>query len=45
MENKMQIVNISGVQCYEKNGVAYLDLEAVGNWITFLVIIPLLFLI
>ena len=31
MENKLQITNISGVQCYEKDGVAYLDLEAVAK--------------
>lgn len=31
MENKMQITNISGVDCYEKDGVAYLDLEAVAK--------------
>ena len=31
MENKMQITNISGVNCYEKDGVAYLDLEAVAK--------------
>ena len=31
MENKLQITNISGVDCYEKDGVAYLDLEAVAK--------------
>ena len=35
MENKLQIANISGVQCYEKDGMAYLKLEAVARGLGF----------
>lgn len=31
MENKLQIVSIGGVDCYEKDGVAYLKLETVAR--------------
>ena len=35
MENKLQITNISGVDCYEKDGMAYLKLEAVARGLGF----------
>lgn len=35
MENKLQITNISGVDCYEKDGMAYLKLEAVAKGLGF----------
>lgn len=35
MENKLQIKNISGVDCYEKDGMAYLKLEAVARGLGF----------
>ncbi|MCI8665249.1 MAG: hypothetical protein HFG82_01055 [Dorea sp.] len=31
----MKIVNISGVECYEKNGIAYLKLENVAKGLGF----------
>ncbi len=33
--NELQIVNISGVECYEKNGIAYLKLENVARGLGF----------
>lgn len=33
--NDNQIINISGVSCYEKDGTAYLDLEAVARGLGF----------
>lgn len=35
MENKLQIVSIGGVDCYEKDGVAYLKLETVARGLGF----------
>lgn len=35
MENKLQIANISGVDCYEKDGMAYLKLEAIARGLGF----------
>ena len=35
MDNNMQIINISGIDCYEKDGVAYLKLEAVARGLGF----------
>lgn len=35
MENKLKITNISGVDCYEKDGMAYLKLEAVARGLGF----------
>lgn len=29
--NELQIINISGVDCYEKDGVVYLRLESVAR--------------
>ena len=31
MENNLQVANINGVNCYEKDGTAYLDIEAVAR--------------
>ena len=31
----LQIVSIGGVECYEKNGMAYLKLEAVARGLGF----------
>lgn len=36
MDNKLQIVNINGVDCYEKDGTAYLKLEAVARGLGFI---------
>lgn len=33
--NKVQIVNIDGIECYEKDGVAYLKLETVARGLGF----------
>ncbi len=33
--NDLQIINISGVDCYEKDGTAYLKLEAVARGLGF----------
>ena len=33
--NELQIMNISGVSCYEKDGTAYLNLEAVARGLGF----------
>lgn len=33
--NKIEIINISGVDCYEKDGTAYLNLEAVARGLGF----------
>ena len=33
--NDNQIINISGVSCYEKDGTAYLSLEAVARGLGF----------
>lgn len=33
--NKLKIMNISGVECYEENGVAYLNLEQVARGLGF----------
>ena len=33
--NELPIMNISGVECYEKNGMAYLKLEAVARGLGF----------
>ena len=30
-----EIMNIDGIKCYEKDGVAYLDLEAVARGLGF----------
>lgn len=35
MENQLQIVSIGGVDCYEKDGVAYLKLETVARGLGF----------
>lgn len=35
MKNNLSIVNINGVQCYEKDGVAYLKLENVARGLGF----------
>lgn len=35
MENNMQIINIKGIECYEKNGTAYLKLETVARGLGF----------
>lgn len=35
MESKLQIVSIGGVDCYEKDGVAYLKLETVARGLGF----------
>lgn len=35
MENNMRIMNIEGVDCYEKDGVAYLNLDAVARGLGF----------
>ena len=29
--NEIEIINISGVDCYEKDGIVYLDLETVAR--------------
>ena len=29
--NELQIINIDGIECYEKDGTAYLKLEAVAR--------------
>ena len=36
LDNKLQIVNINGVDCYEKDGTAYLKLEAVARGLGFI---------
>ena len=36
MDNKLQIVNINGVDCYEDDGTAYLKLEAVARGLGFI---------
>ncbi len=33
--NELQVINISGIDCYEKDGVAYLKLEAVARGLGF----------
>ena len=33
--NELQILNIGGVECYEKDGTAYLKLEAVARGLGF----------
>lgn len=33
--NELQIMNISGIECYEKDGIAYLELEAVARGLGF----------
>ena len=33
--NEMQVMNIQGIQCYEKDGVAYLKLETVARGLGF----------
>ena len=35
MENNLQVANINGVNCYEKDGTAYLDIEAVARGLGF----------
>lgn len=35
MENKMEIITIDGVECYELNGTAYLKLETVARGLGF----------
>lgn len=35
MENKMEVFNIGGVECYEKDGTVYLNLEAVARGLGF----------
>lgn len=34
-QNKTNIINISGIECYEQDGVAYLELEAVARGLGF----------
>ena len=33
--NELQIINIDGIECYEKDGTAYLKLEAVARGLGF----------
>lgn len=33
--NNNQIININGISCYEKDGTAYLNLEAVARGLGF----------
>ncbi len=35
MNNQIQVINISGIDCYEKDGTAYLNLEAVARGLGF----------
>ena len=33
--NELQIINVDGVECYEKDGTAYLKLETVARGLGF----------
>ena len=33
--NELQVINIRGIECYEKDGVVYLKLEAVARGLGF----------
>lgn len=35
MNNQIQVINVSGIDCYEKDGTAYLNLEAVARGLGF----------
>lgn len=35
MNNQIQVINVSGIDCYEKDGTAYLNLEAVAKGLGF----------